>query len=121
MLTEKKKRYFKNLLNQRLNELLTEVNITVNDMMDLNASLPDPSDRATAESERAFTLNIRDRDRRLIGKIEESLQRIENDTYGICDECEEEISENRLEARPVTTLCIECKKREEVEEKAKGL
>ncbi len=121
MLTEKKKRYFKNLLNQRLNELLKEVNGTVNDMMDPNASFPDPSDRATAESERAFTLNIRDRDRRLIGKIEESLQRIENDTYGICDECEEEISENRLEARPVTTLCIECKKREEVEEKVRGL
>ena len=121
MLTEKKKEYFKNLLKQRLHELLTEVNGTVNDMMDLNASFPDPSDRATAESERAFTLNIRDRDRRLIGKIEESLQRIENGTYGICDECEEEISEKRLEARPVTTLCIECKKRKEVEEKVRGL
>ena len=121
MLTEKKKRYFQNLLSQRLKELLADVNSTVNDMMDLNTSFPDPSDRATAESEKAFTLNIRNRDRRLIEKIEESLQRIENGTYGICDECEEEISEMRLKARPVTTLCIECKRREEVEEKLRGL
>jgi DnaK suppressor protein len=84
-------------------------------------NLPDPSDRASLESDRNFTLRIRDRERKLIVKIREALDRIEDGTYGICEECEEEISAERLKARPVTTLCIECKKRQETEEKVKGL
>ncbi len=120
-MTNKKKKYFKNLLTKRLDGLLEEVNKTVNGMSGFSERLPDPTDRATAESERNFTLRIRDRERKLIGKIKEALERIENGTYGICEDCEEEISEKRLKARPVTTLCIECKTRQEVEEKVRGV
>ena len=121
MLNEEKKEYFKGLLNQRLDDLLDEVSKTVNGMAGLEDKFPDPSDRATAESERSFTLRIRDRERKLINKIKEALDRIEGGTYGICENCEEEISEGRLKARPVTTLCIECKRLQENVEKIKGL
>lgn len=121
MMTKQQTEYFRSLLNQRLNELLAEVNRTVNGMTGDNDKFPDPADRATAESERSFTLRIRDRERKLIGKIKEALERIESGTYGICEECEEEISRGRLEARPVTTLCIECKRRQEAEERVRGL
>jgi DnaK suppressor protein len=121
MLSKKKQAFFKKLLNERLEELLNEANKTVTGMTELNDNLPDPSDRATLESDRNFTLRIRDRERKLIGKIKEALERLENGVYGICEECGEEISEARLKARPVTTLCIDCKKRQETEEKAKGL
>jgi DnaK suppressor protein len=121
MLTKKKLEYFRNLLNKRLDNLLQEANRTVSGMSDLKGNLPDPADRATLESDRNFTLRIRDRERKLIGKIKDALERIENGTYGICESCEEEISEKRLKARPVTTLCIDCKKKQEDEEKLKGL
>jgi DnaK suppressor protein len=90
-------------------------------MIDEKENLPDPADRATLESDRNFTLRIRDRERQLIGKIKDALERIEDGTYGICESCEEEISEKRLKARPVTTLCIDCKKKQEDEERLKGL
>ena len=121
MLSKKKLEYFKKLLNERLSELLNEANKTVSGMTSHKENLPDPADRATLESDRNFTLRIRDRERRLIGKINEALERIELGTYGICEECEEDISEARLKARPVTTLCIECKKKQESDEKVKGL
>lgn len=121
MLDKKKLAYFKKLLNKRLEDLLKEANSTVSDMSDLKGNLPDPTDRATLEADRNFTLRIRDRERKLIGKIKEALERIENGTYGICESCEEEISEKRLKARPVTTLCIDCKKKQENEERMKGL
>ena len=121
MLSKKKLKYFENLLNERLNELLNETKKTVNGMGSPKENLPDPSDRATLESDRNFTLRIRDRERKLIGKIKDALIRIETGTYGICEACDEEISEARLKARPVTTLCIDCKKKQEVEEKVKGI
>lgn len=121
MLTKKRLEYFKKLLNERFDELLNEANKTVSGMTAHKENLPDPSDRASLESDRNFTLRIRDRERKLIGKIKEALERIENGTYGICEECGEEISTERLKARPVTTLCIECKKKQETEEKVKGL
>jgi len=121
MLTKKKKEYFKKYLTQWLNELLTEANKTVSDMTDLRQNFPDPTDRASLESDRNFELRIRDRERRLIGKIRDALERLENGTYGICEVCDEEISEKRLMARPVTTLCINCKKKQENEEKLRGL
>ena len=121
MLTKKKLKYFRELLNERLTELLSEANKTVTGMTDHKENLPDPSDRASLESDRNFTLRIRDRERKLIGKIKDALDRIENGSYGICEECGEEISAERLKARPVTTLCIDCKKRQENEEKLKGL
>ncbi len=113
MLTDQKKEHFRSLLTHRLNELLVEGNRTLNGMSEQGDRLPDPSDRATMESETSFTLRIRDRERQLIGKIKDALTRIENGTYGICEECDEEISEARLKARPVTTLCIECKNNQE--------
>ena len=121
MLTKKKLEAFRKLLNGRLDDLLSEANRTVSGMTSQNDNLPDPSDRATLESDRNFTLRIRDRERKLIGKIKEALERIDNKTYGLCEECGEDISEARLKARPVTTLCIDCKKRQENEEKVKGL
>ena len=120
MLSKEQLEFFKNLLNQQLEELLNGVTKTVSDMSDDNENMPDPSDRATLESDRNFTLRIRDRERKLIGKIKDALERIEMGTYGICESCEEDISEGRLRARPVTTLCIECKKKQEDEEKIKG-
>ena len=121
MLTKKKLENFKNSLDEMLDSLLIEANKTVTGMTSRKENLPDPADRATLESDRNFTLRIRDRERKLIGKIKEALERIENKTYGICEECGEQISEARLKARPVTTLCIDCKKRQEMDEKVKGI
>jgi len=81
---------------------------------------PDPVDRASLESDRNFLLRIRDRERKLIGKIEKALERVENGTFGICERCGEDISEERLNARPVTTFCIECKAEQENQEKLRG-
>lgn len=121
MITEKKKKRFQKSLNDWLAELLGEVNKTVSGMTVQKENLPDPSDRATLESDRNFTLRIRDRERKLIGKIKEALDRLKNDTYGICEDCGEDISQKRLEARPVTTFCIECKTKQETDEKARGV
>jgi DnaK suppressor protein len=120
-LTKKKLEFFQNLLNEWIDELLSQANETVSGMTSHKENLPDPSDRATLESDRNFTLRIRDRERKLIGKIKEALERIEQGTYGICEDCGEEISTERLKARPVTTLCIDCKKSQETEERVKGL
>ena len=108
--------YFRDQLTQRLGELLAEVNKPVKDSTDLNQNLPDPNDRATAESDMNFTLRIRERETKLMIKLQEALKRIENGTYGICEECEEEISEARLKARPMTILCIDCKREQEIPE-----
>jgi len=121
MLKKKQLEAFRSQLNERLGTLLDEASKTVTVMSDDGENLPDPADRATLESDRNCELRIRDRERKLIGKIKEAIERIENGTFGICEECEEEISEKRLKARPVTTLCIECKKKQENEERLKGL
>jgi DnaK suppressor protein len=121
MLTEKKLAQFRILLNEKLDELLNEATKTVTGMTEQEENMPDPTDRATLESDRNFTLRIRDRERKLIVKIKEALERIETGTYGICEDCGEEISEARLIARPVTTLCIDCKKKREQDEKVRGV
>jgi DnaK suppressor protein len=82
-------------------------------------AFPDVSDQASAEAEQNFLMRIREREQRLIKKIDEALARMDQDTYGICERCEEEIPYPRLKARPVTTLCINCKTLEEQEEKAR--
>jgi len=109
--------YFRDLLTKRLEGLLAEAVKTIEDMSDEEETFPDPTDRASLESDRNFLLRIRDRERKLIVKIKEALDRIENGTFGICEVCGEEISEERLKARPVTTLCIDCKTDEEEKEK----
>ena len=108
--------FFRKLLNERRQELLTEAGKTV-DGMDENGNFPDPTDRASMESDRSFTLRIRDRERKLIAKIEEALRRLEDGSYGVCEECGEKIGAARLKARPVTTLCIDCKSVQEVAER----
>ena len=82
-------------------------------------AFPDVSDQASAEAEQNFSMRIREREQRLIKKIDEALDRMDQNTYGICERCEEEIPYPRLKARPVTTLCINCKTFEEQEEKAR--
>lgn len=82
-------------------------------------AFPDVSDQASAEAEQNFLMRIREREQRLIKKIDEALDRMDQNTYGICARCEEEIPYPRLKARPVTTLCINCKTLEEQEEKAR--
>jgi len=103
-------------LNEMLEELETEVSTTLEGMRGDGATFPDPADRATMESDRNLTLRIRDRERKLKKKIEEALARVEDGTFGICEECEETIGFKRLEARPVTTLCINCKADQEEDE-----
>ena len=120
MMSKQKLEYFRKLLNERLEELLNEANKTVTVMTDFDDNLPDPADRASLESDRNFELRIRDRERKLIGKIKEAIERIDSGGYGICEMCGEDISEPRLKARPVTTLCIECKRKQETEEKLRG-
>ncbi|MFO7839409.1 MAG: RNA polymerase-binding protein DksA [Desulfosalsimonadaceae bacterium] len=113
--------YFKELLTNRLNELLNQADDTVSDMNDSKGNFPDPTDRATYEADRNFELRIRDREHKLIKKVKKALDRIENGTFGICEKCGDDISIERLKARPVTTLCIECKTKEEALERALGL
>ena len=114
-------KYFKKFLNERLQSLLTEASGTVSGMTDEKPSFPDPTDRAALESDRNFTLRIRDRERKLILKIRQALNRMDNGTYGICEACGNDISIKRLKARPVTTQCIECKTKEEARENALGI
>jgi DnaK suppressor protein len=111
--------YFEELLTNRLEGLLNEAEKTVTGMTNDKNTFPDPTDRANLETDRNFLLRLRDRERKLILKIKEALARIADGTFGICEECGEEISEERLKARPVTTLCIECKTKAEAEEKKK--
>jgi DnaK suppressor protein len=103
-------------LNGMLDELEDEVSSTLDGMRQDGGAFPDPTDRATMESERNLTLRIRDRERKLRKKIEEALARMLDGTFGICEVCGEEISFKRLEARPVTTLCINCKSEQEQDE-----
>lgn len=113
--------YFKEFLNNRLEELLSHADNTVSGMTAPKENFPDPTDRASLESDRNFMLRIRDRENKLIKKIKKALDRIDSGTFGICEKCSEEISVKRLMARPVTTLCIDCKTKEEAFEKALGL
>ena len=109
---------FRKLLEERLESLLNMAEDSRYSLKSGDDVAPDITDQATAERGRAFDLRIRDRERRLIGKIRESLRRIDDGTFGVCEECGEDISEKRLQARPVTTLCIERKMEAEQQEKA---
>lgn len=113
---------FKKLLHERRNELMTEAVGTVQGMgTDERETFPDPTDRASLEGNRNLTLRIRDRERKLITKIDEALGRIEDGSYGVCEECGGPIGVERLKARPVTTLCIQCKSEQEAQERRRHL
>jgi len=113
--------YFTDFLTNRLEELLSHADNTVSGMTTPKENFPDPADRASLESDRNFMLRIRDRENKLIKKIKKALARIDDGTFGICEKCGDNISASRLKARPVTTLCIACKTKEEAFEKALGL
>lgn len=112
-MTPEKLEAFRKRLNAMLEEAQHKGDTTIVELTDNNEVFADLADRASAESDRTFTLRLRDRELRLIRKIREAMQRIDEGTYGICEECGEEISESRLEARPVTRLCIHCKANQE--------
>lgn len=109
--------HFKNLLYAWKQELMEEVDRTVSHMKDEAANFPDPADRATQEEEFSLELRTRDRERKLIKKIDSTLERIENDDYGFCDQCGIEIGIRRLEARPTASLCVDCKTLDEIKER----
>jgi DnaK suppressor protein len=109
--------HFQNILGSWKSELMSEVDRTVHHMQDEAASFPDPNDRATQESEFGLELRTRDRERKLIRKISKALIRIDEGTYGYCDETGEEIGLKRLEARPVATLTVEAQERREMSER----
>ena len=109
--------HFRQILMAWKAELMSEVDRTLNTMQDENTALPDVNDRATQEEEFAIELRTRDRERKLIRKIEQSIEAIKNDDYGFCETCGIEIGLRRLEARPTATLCIDCKTLAEIKEK----
>jgi len=118
---KKEIQHFKKLLTDQLEELLDEADSTVSGMTSQKETFPDPTDRAALEADRNFMLRIRDRENKLIKKIKKALQRIEDNTFGICEQCGEDISSQRIKARPVTSYCIDCKTKEEAMEKALGI
>ena len=116
-MNEKQQEHFLAILDAWKKSLMEEVDRTVHHMQDDAANFPDPNDRATQESEFSMELRTRDRERKLIRKIEEASRRVETNDYGYCDSCGVEIGIRRLEARPTATLCIECKELDEIRER----
>ena len=112
--------HFSKLLLDWKKELMEEVDRTVHHMQDEAANFPDPNDRASQESDFTLELRTRDRERKLIKKIEESLILLDENEYGYCESCGVEIGVRRLEARPTATLCIDCKTLDEIREKQRG-
>lgn len=112
--------HFRNILLDWKRELMEEVDRTVHHMQDEVANYPDPNDRATVEEEFALELRTRDRERKLINKINESLADLQSGDYGYCEVCGVEIGIRRLEARPTATLCIDCKTLDEIKERQYG-
>jgi DnaK suppressor protein len=106
---------FKQVLEQQLQELQSDFGKKYQNMS--STALPDINDQASAESERNFEIRIKDRERKLIGKVQEALKKVAEGTYGICESCGESIGSKRLMARPVTNLCINCKAEMEADEK----
>ena len=109
--------HFRNILLSWKSELMEEVDRTVNHMKDEAANFPDPADRATQEEEFSLELRTRDRERKLIKKIDKTVDNIDSDDYGYCEACGVEIGIKRLEARPTATLCIDCKTLDEIKER----
>jgi DnaK suppressor protein len=116
-MSKKQLKHFGKILGAWKNELMFEVDRTVHHMQDEAANFPDPNDRATQESEFGLELRTRDRERKLLRKIDSALARIDDASYGYCDETGEEIGLKRLEARPVATLCLEAQERRELAER----
>jgi DnaK suppressor protein len=121
MLTEDQTKHFKNLLQQNLDELLAKSSGIVRTLSDPKDFSYELADQASMEAEVEYSTRIKERESRLIVKIKEALERIEEGTFGICEECGEEIGFKRLTARPVATHCIQCKTRQERNERQRGI
>jgi DnaK suppressor protein len=119
-MNDKQVEHFQNILHGWKRQLMEEVDRTLHHMQDEAANFPDPNDRATQESEFTLELRTRDRERKLIKKIDESLATLDSGDYGFCETCGIEIGIRRLEARPTATLCIDCKVLDEIREKQMG-
>ena len=109
--------HFRQMLNDWRQELMEEVDRTVHHMQDEAANFPDPADRATQEEEFSIELRTRDRERKLIKKIDQTIDRLDQKDYGYCDTCGIEIGLRRLEARPTATQCVDCKSLDEIKER----
>ena len=114
---EPMRKHFTKILQKWKQELMHEVDRTVDHMKDEAANFPDPADRASQEEEFSLELRARDRERKLIKKIDETIAKIDSQDYGYCESCGVEIGLKRLEARPTATLCIDCKTLDELREK----
>ncbi|HEC28247.1 MAG TPA: RNA polymerase-binding protein DksA [Gammaproteobacteria bacterium] len=119
-MNEEQNKHFRQLLRAWKMDLMQEVDRTVHHMQDEAANFPDPNDRATQESEFSLELRTRDRERKLIKKIDESIGLLDTDEFGYCESCGVEIGVRRLEARPTATQCIDCKTLDEIREKQRG-
>lgn len=109
--------HFRAILLAWRSQLVSDITRTISSMQDESFNHPDPTDRATQETDMSLELRSRDRERKLIKKIDETIQRIDDDDYGFCDNCGVEIGIARLEARPTATLCIDCKTLDEIRER----
>ena len=109
--------HFREILNAWKKELLDDINKTMSVMQDENINLPDPNDRATLETDRSLELRTRERERKLVKKINDSLVDLDKGDYGYCEDCGVDIGIKRLEARPTASLCIDCKSLSEIREK----
>lgn len=116
-MNDRQRDHFMSLLRAWKQQLMEEVDRTVSHMKDEAANFPDPADRATQEEEFSLELRTRDRERKLIKKIDSTIERIKTDDYGFCDQCGVEIGIRRLEARPTANLCVDCKTLDEIKEK----
>ena len=116
-MNEKQRAYFRAKLNAWKNEILREARETLGNLQEDSANHPDIADRASSETDRAIELRARDRQRKLISKIDAALRRLDEGTYGFCEETGEPISLTRLDARPIATLSIEAQERHERREK----
>ncbi len=119
-MNEKKRKMFREILIKKMAGLLGIADSTVNRMSEGDGTFPDPLDRAMTEANTSIELRTRDRERKLISKIQKAIQKTEDGTYGVCEECDDDITEDRLLVRPETTLCINCKEEQEQEEKQFG-
>ena len=119
-MSEAMREHFVKILEQWKRNLMEEVDRTVSHMKEEAANFADPADRATQEEEFSLELRTRDRERKLIKKIDKTLEAIENDDYGFCETCGIEIGLRRLEARPTATQCVDCKTLDELREKQTG-
>lgn len=119
-MNEQQRAHFREILLQWKRALMEEVDRTMHHMKDEAANFPDPTDRATQESEFSLELRTRDRERKLIRKIDQSISNVDRDEYGFCETCGTEIGIRRLEARPTASLCVDCKSLDEIRERQLG-